>query len=357
MRKNEQRKGLRRQEQEEASPKMKPVKYIEGKKVRRNKKRSDTEDEDKDIHDRPSPTKASRTQKVRTVNQLANPNQRSSQQANEVIHLFSSDDEEEPVSKIIELSSDEEEILNPKMIAMPTLYNMNNDSYKTIKTKGALLPSRCIQAITEIIHRETSRTEISCANTDLFPYIIKGKQKEARSLLHPDNRCQRYNGTKWITPERQIVTAQSKVLLIPCHITKENKQKQIIMSHWVLAARIRTKESQCKLMVFDSCGIKRARKQTRVIRKHLIRIKLLEESDAWEALSLREQTEQECGIRMVRYMLEFMEWARTGEQPHRIITQVHKAIANEKALTEDLASKYRNYIHQLLKKEQDKLEE
>ena len=60
---------------------------------------------------------------------------------------------------------------------------------------------------------------------------------------------------------------------------------------------------------------------------------------------------------MVRYMLEFMEWARTGEQPHRIITQVHKAIANEKALTEDLASKYRNYIHQLLKKEQDKLEE
>ena len=110
-------------------------------------------------------------------------------------------------------------------------------------------------------------------------------------------------------------------------------------------------------MVFDSCGIKRARKQTRAIRKQLIRFKLIEESDAWEALSLKEQTEQECGIRMVIYMLRFMDWARTGEQPHRIITRIHKTISHEQVDTDDLASKYRKYIHQLLKREQGKLEE
>jgi hypothetical protein len=56
-------------------------------------------------------------------------------------------------------------------------------------------------------------------------------------------------------------------------------------------------------------------------------------------------------------MLRFMDWARTQEQPHRIITQVHKTNSDEQADTGDLASKYRKYIHQLLKREQNKLEE
>jgi hypothetical protein len=282
-------------------PQKKPVKSSEDSNEKKNNKRRDTDDENKGLNDRPSPTKASRTKKVRSVNQLASINPGLTQQSKKTIELFSSDDEEKPANKIIELSSDEEEVLNPNVITMPTLYNMNKDVYKAIETKGALLPSRCVQAITETIHRETNRTEISCVNTDLFPHLIKGKQRAAKSLLHPDNRYKRHPGTEWITPDKQIATAKSKILLIPCHITKENRQKQIIMSHWVLAARIRTTESQCKLLVFDSCGVKWARKQTRTIRKHLIKIKLLEENDAWEALSLKEQTEQECGIRMVVY--------------------------------------------------------
>jgi hypothetical protein len=48
-----------------------------------------------------------------------------------------------------------------------------------------------------------------------------------------------------------------------------------------------------------SCGIQAVRKQTKIIRKQLFRIKLLEENDAWEALSLKVQTEQECGIQMM----------------------------------------------------------
>jgi hypothetical protein len=59
---------------------------------------------------------------------------------------------------------------------------------------------------------------------------------------------------------------------------------------------------------------------------------------------------------MVVYMLKFMEWASTQEQPKRIMAQVHKTITNEKTYTGDLASKYRRYIHQLLKGEQNKLE-
>ena len=127
------------------------------------------------------------------------------------------------------------------------------------------------------------------------------------------------------------------------------------MSHWVLAARIRTQESQYKLMIFDSCGIKAARKQLRTIRRHLIRIKLLEENDAWEALSLREQTEQECGVRMAIYMIRFMEWARAQEQSRRVITQIHKTISHEQADKADLASKYRKYLYQMLEREQNKI--
>ena len=83
--------------------------------------------------------------------------------------------------------------------------------------------------------------------------------------------------------------------------------------------------------------------------------KTLEENDAWEALSLKEQTEQECGIRMVVYMLRFMEWAQMQKEPHKIIQQIHATTTNEKEDTSDLASKYRRYIHQLVKREQDNL--
>jgi hypothetical protein len=258
---------------------------------------------------------------------------------------------------MIELSSDEEEPENLKAKAMPTLFGLKRDSLKSIATKSALLPGECVQAIIEMIHRDTSRNEISCVNTDFFPHLINGKDKAARKLLQPDDRCKGEPGNEWNASIKQQATAQSKVLLIPCHIVKLNNQKQITMSHWVLAARIKTQESRYKLVVFDSCGIKGARKQIRIIRRHLIRIKLVEEKDAWEALSLKEQTEQECGIRMAVYMLKFMDWARTQEQTHRIIKKIHKTNSNEQADTGDLASKYRKYIHQLLIREQNKLKE
>ena len=110
-------------------------------------------------------------------------------------------------------------------------------------------------------------------------------------------------------------------------------------------------------MVLDSCGIKRARKQLKTIRKQLIQINLLEKSDAWEALSLKEQTEQECGIRMTIYMLRFMDWAKTPQQPDRIIHQIHNTITHEKAAKIDLASEYRKQIHQVMQREQNRLKE
>ena len=192
-------------------------------------------------------------------------------------------------------------------------------------------------------------------NTDFFPHLINGRDKAARKLLQPDDRCTGKTGNEWNASKNQQATAQSKVLLIPCHIVKVNKQKQITMSHWVLAARIKTQESRYKLMVFDSCGIKAARKQIRIIRRHLIRIKLLEENDAWEALSLKEQTEQECGIRMGIYMLKFKEWARMQKQPSDIIQQIHSTNSHEQTDTGDLASKYRKSIYEIMEGEQNKL--
>jgi hypothetical protein len=270
-------------------------------------------------------------------------------QSNNTIELSS--DEDEPVNKMIELSSDEEEPENPKAKAMPTLFGLKNDILKTIAMKSALIPGECIQAIIEMIHRDTSRNELSCVNTDFFPHMLNGKNQEARQLLQPDDRCKGKPGFEWIASKNQQATAQSKVLLIPCHIVKLNKQKVITTSHWVLAARIKTQESRYKLVVFDSCGIKWARKQLRTIRKHLIKIKLLEENDAWEALNLKEQTEQECGIRMIVYML----WAQMTKEPHQIIQKIHKSNSDEKADTNDLASKYRSYVHQLVKREQHNL--
>ena len=85
-----------------------------------------------------------------------------------------------------------------------------------------------------------------------------------------------------------------------------------------------------------SCGIQAVRKQTKIIRKQLIRIKLLEENDAWEALSLKVQTEQECGIRMMIYMLKLMERAQAKEPPHQVLRQIHRTISNEQAETGDL---------------------
>jgi hypothetical protein len=318
----------------------------------KSNKRRDPEDDSKTIHDRPSPVKASRTNIIRRVKQLETMIPNEGTQANKILDLCSDDDE--PISKMIELSSDEEEPENPKAQAMPILFNLSKASFRAIETKLALMRGECIQAIIEMIHRDTSRRELSCVSTDFLSHLIKRKITEAKNLLHPDKGCQKADAT-WITSKSSQATAQSRVLLIPCHIIKENKQKEIIMSHWVLAVRIRIHENKHKLLVFDSCGIKAARKQLKEIRKQLMKINLLEKNDAWEALSLKEQTEQECGIRMAIYMLQFSKWARTQQQPDRIIQQIHSTIAHEKTTKVDLASEYRKQIYQVMQREQNRL--
>ena len=124
--------------------------------------------------------------------------------------------------------------------SMPTLYGLKEEVYTAIKTAGELLPSPGIQAIIENIHRETIWSELSVVSTDFYPYLIKGNDKAAMRLLHPDNRCTAQERTIWETPPHRQATACSKTLLIPCHIlNNKKKNQQVIMQHWILAARIK----------------------------------------------------------------------------------------------------------------------
>ena len=330
-------------------PKKKASGNIISGKIKSNK-RKDTEDEDKTINVRISPIKASRTMRVRSINQLP------SRQLDERQHISSmvdiSSDEDDPINKVVELSSDEDEPVSPNAKSMPTLFSLHDTIFTATITTDALMPSAGIQAMIEIIHRDTNRNEISCVNTDLYPYLLKRKDKEAMRLLQPDDRCKTQPETVWKTPEYRQATAHSKVLLIPCYFEEKNKKTdKIILRHWVLAVRIRNEVGQYKLWVFDSCGVKWARKRMKIIRTQLIRIKIIEEKDAWEALDLKAQTEQECGIRTMNYMWKFKQWAETEMQPAQIIRQIHSVVGSEKTTKHNLAREYRNQMYSLLQRE------
>jgi hypothetical protein len=150
---------------------------------------------------------------------------------------------------IVDISSDEEEQYDLRAESVPTLISLNNEDYSSIETCGKELRGSCIQAVIETIHRDAESSEISSVNTDFYSYLTQNKKREAKRLLHPDDRAISQSKSEWTTPKIRRATANSRVLLIPCHMVEIDEESQTEMRHCVLVARIRMARNTCKFFI------------------------------------------------------------------------------------------------------------
>ena len=230
-------------------------------------------------------------------------------------------------------------------VRLPLIQSLKDHDIYTVSGYEQHVNSKCILAMIEVIHENTERANISCTNTDLFSYLVKSEWDKAKSLVYPDDKARRLAGEPWHTYERCKATAMSTVLLIPCHHEAIN--------HWYLLARVKVQGGKHNVYIFDSMGMVFARNNMKKIKESLITINLMDETDKCIPLNLKRQTEQECGVRMMNYMLMFKEWVDRNKEAHHIIRQLTRATKSERKEKSDLAKASRKKISDLLKIQKD----
>ena len=116
-----------------------------------------------------------------------------------------------------------------------------------------------------------------------------------------------------------------------------------------MLARIKTPGGKHKVYILDSMGITFARSRMKKVKKLLMAIHLMEKTDKCCPMDVRRQTEQECGVRMMDYMLMIRESVNRNNEATTIIRQISRNIEVEKKSTQDLAKGIRRKISNLLK--------
>ena len=133
----------------------------------------------------------------------------------------------------------------------------------------------------------------------------------------------------------------STVLLIPCHHAAFN--------HWYLLARIKVQGGKHNVYIFDSMGIVFTKKNMKKVKELLMAINLIDETDNCIPMNVKRQTEQECGVRMMNYMVMFKEWVNRNNEARSIIRQLNRATKAERKGESDLAKASRKKISDFLK--------
>ena len=244
-----------------------------------------------------------------------------------------------------EFSGDENEIITNGMRIKPTLYQLAQIDLDSVKTKDNLMRGTCVQAIVELLQSEKRREELTCVSTDFYSLLLKNKIRDAKSLLHPDEGCMSGKGGEWETPSTRIATAKSRILLIPCHAN----------NHWFLIIRLKIGGGNHKMFVLDSLGKESSLKYAKSIRGNMKRISLIGKKDKIITLDTRGQTEVECGVRMIAYMVIFRNMEITKLSDGQISENIKSQVAREKGFTGDLAERRRKHMHIMLMKEQNKM--
>ena len=169
---------------------------------------------------------------------------------------------------------------------------------------------------------------------------MENKFTEAKKLLHPDEGCR-----NWDKPKNKIATAQSRLLVIPCHA----------VNHWFLILRIKLQGGKHQVIILDSLGKKSGNSYMPQFRDKLKQMKLTTKKDKYMVLDTKNQTEAECGVRMAAYMVLFRSMEIQQLRDAQILERIKGQVATEKDFAGELAVHRRRAIHRLLANEQAKL--
>jgi hypothetical protein len=253
-------------------------------------------------------------------------------------------------TETIEIDSDDEEIRNVGHATKPTLYHLKNADFNSIQHKNGLLRGTCVQAIIELLHEEKSRVELTCVSTDFYSFLMQNKMKEAKYLLHPEDEKHRTGKNKeWITPDSRIATAQSNILLIPCHANMITGEQ-----HWFLTIRIKLADDKHIILILDSLGKASGEAYWPSLRRGLKRLQLITNKDRCIVLDTKGQSEKECGIRMTAYMVLFRS-INTSDKGEKTVARLKRYTARERTFLGDLAVQRRSDMFRIIKNEQDRI--
>ena len=105
--------------------------------------------------------------------------------------------------------------------------------------------------------------------------------------------------------------------------------------------------------IFDSMGIVFARNNMKRVKELLMAINLMDETDKCIPMNVKKQTEQECGVRTMNYMLMFKEWVDRRNEAQNIIKQMNRVTKAERKEKSDLAKASRKKISDFLKSQKE----
>ena len=229
------------------------------------------------------------------------------------------------------------------MQSKPTLYHLSEIDLESVHKERQLMRGTCVQAIIELPHAEKSREDLTCVSTDFYSLIIENKFTEAKKLLYPEEESQAGRTASWDIPTKRILaSAQSRILIIPCHAT----------NHWFLALRIKQKKGTHQVILIDSLGKKSGNSKMPKLRERLKQLNLITKKDRCTVLDTKIQTENECGIRMVAYMVLYRYMDIPQLKDTQILQKLNWQVATEKSFPGNLAAHRRTTIHRLLENEQ-----
>ena len=98
-------------------------------------------------------------------------------------------------------------------------------------------------------------------------------------------------------------------------------------------------------------GQKNGQKIKKTLLQPLKKIGLITKRETCEVLNTCMQTEGECGIRTMEYMMQFKDWATKDNEAREIIECMKKFVLCETKDRSRLARRYRHKIHRTLQEE------
>ena len=109
--------------------------------------------------------------------------------------------------------------------------------------------------------------------------------------------------------------------------------------------------------ILDSLGEKNEQRIQKTLLRPLKKIGLIAKNEPCEVLNTFLQTEGECGIRTMEYMMRFKQWATRSMEANEITVQLIRIISCERQDRQNLARNYRHKIHRALQEEKRLLSE
>ena len=190
----------------------------------------------------------------------------------------------------INSDSDDDVAASTRNINNRGLMNLLTLKNRDLQTIEGWVNDACINALSDVLHKKTDRTVISICHTQLFSTLTARGWQEANKFLQWDPSS--LPSERWQHYEHAQACITSNILLIPCHFP----------GHWVLAIRIILPSGTHSLYILDSLGRDSSRATFSRVREHLQNTPILKNKVKFKALNIREQTNDECGSRMAKYM-------------------------------------------------------